>query len=91
MTKKETRSQPLYQPGTKVCVQHAERGSDAAREYGLITGREYCVVVSAHWEPVIECWQYYLACFGRRGFPKKQPIKPYILRYLEPSLRKCGK
>lgn len=63
----------LLAPGTKVYREDGGR-----REYGYI--------IYGYWLEELECYDYYVAFVGYRGFPNKAPTKPYVLRYLDSSL-----
>jgi hypothetical protein len=49
---------------------------------------EYGRVIDSFWNRKLACWDYYVAFFGSRWLVLlKRPPRPYVLRYLESSLK----
>jgi len=79
-----------FKAGDRVILQHADKDDPEAAEFGIMTGREYGVIVATWWDTFLGIWDCYIAFFGKRGFPKGElKSKPYILKYSEQSLRKA--
>ena len=75
------RPKPRFRPGARVTLGRFG-DSDAVVEYG--------VVVATFWDSFLETYDCYVAFFGEDGFPKTKEDfkeKPYVLRYLETSLK----
>mgnify|MGYP000893670803 CR=1 FL=1 len=78
---------PKFNPGDKVILQHADKDDPEAKEFGIMTGREYGVIVATWWNDFIGTYDCWIAFYGRRGFPKDpSKMKPYVLKYFEDSL-----
>ena len=72
---------PVYKPGDPVVLWQDSANPRCSKEYGRVIDR--------FWEPVVECWEYWVAFFGHK-MPSREMMglkKPYVLRYLECSLR----
>jgi hypothetical protein len=78
---------PKFRPGDKVILQHADKDDPEAAEFGIMTGREYGVIVATWWDDFLGAYDCWIAFYGKRGFPKDpSKTKPYILKYFETSL-----
>lgn len=78
---------PKFRPGDKVILQHAHKDDPEAAEFGIMTGREYGVIVATWWDDFLGAYDCWIAFYGKRGFPKDpSKTKPYILKYFETSL-----
>lgn len=78
---------PKFRPGDKVILQHADKNDPEAAEFGIMTGREYGVIVATWWDDFLGAYDCWIAFYGKRGFPKDpSKTKPYILKYFETSL-----
>jgi len=71
---------PKFKIGTPVVLWSDSRNPRCRKEYGLIAQRS--------WHSFLKCWEYRVVFFGFRWPPKERDLRePYVLRYLETSLR----
>jgi len=77
------RGEPKFAPGDAVVLWSDSQNPRCQKEYGR--------VIDGRWHDVLACWEYYVAFSGVRKGPalrKSFESKPYVLRYLETSLRR---
>lgn len=80
------KSPPAFKPGERVYLQHAKPEENID---GVITGREYGIVIDSFWDEVLGTWRCWIAFWGRRGYPKNSKnVKPYVLNYAEMFLKR---
>lgn len=79
--RKPPRPLPVYAPGQPVVLWSDSTKPRCSKEYGR--------VIDSWWNAKLGCWDYYVAFFGNRWPTKRKPLaeKPYVLRYLETSLK----